>query len=185
MSYRMTLDVKGERRIANAMAKAPGRITKAISEAINSASGIVYAQMRNQAPVDTGMLRENIYRNVQPYRAEIGPDLTVTPYALYVHEGTEPYVITPTTGRAMRWEDEEGVHYASIVQHPGLEANPFVERTYNKTKDKVEALFIKKVDNAVENIAQDSRGGAGQFTGASRVRGIAPQVEDFAVNSII
>lgn len=40
--------------------------------------------------------------------------------------GSPPHVIT---GDPLAWEDEDGVHFARKVNHPGTKANPFVTRT--------------------------------------------------------
>lgn len=45
-----------------------------------------------------------------------GPE---APYAAWVEWDTLPHRIVAAPGRWLRWEDDEGVHYAKAVDHPG------------------------------------------------------------------
>lgn len=40
-----------------------------------------------KSPIDTGMMRQGIYARFEPMKAIITPS-SITPYAMYVHEGT-------------------------------------------------------------------------------------------------
>lgn len=40
-----------------------------------------------KSPIDTGMMRQGIFAKYEPMRAIITPS-SITPYAMYVHEGT-------------------------------------------------------------------------------------------------
>lgn len=51
-------------------------------------------------------------------------------YAIFVHQGTRPHVITPkTAGSKLKWWDHKppfGYRYAKMVMHPGTLPQPFL-----------------------------------------------------------
>lgn len=48
------------------------------------------------------------------------------PHARYHHDGTSPHVIRPVRARMLRFTVGGRVVFASIVQHPGTKANPYL-----------------------------------------------------------
>lgn len=46
--------------------------------------------------------------------------------ALMHHMGTRPHLITPRTGRAVRFNSRGRMVYARVVHHPGTRPNPFL-----------------------------------------------------------
>jgi len=83
--------------------------------------------MRQEAPVRTGTLRDSIRIPPTPSGYRVGP---THPKAIMIEQGTRPsrgkYV--PKLGRRIK----RGFH-------PGTRANPFVDRTFRRTVEFVDA----------------------------------------------
>jgi len=52
---------------------------------------------------------------------------SLAPYSYFVHEGTAPHIIRARQGKALRFEIDGTVFYRRSVNHPGTEAQPFME----------------------------------------------------------
>lgn len=102
------------------------------------------------APIKTGELRASIdILSVSKSEAVVGHKLTPkivvnhrgaqTIYPLFVHEGTDPYTITPKSPKkALFWKGAK--HPIRRVNHQGIKANPYFEKS----------LKSKAVDAALE-----------------------------------
>jgi phage gpG-like protein len=85
---------------------------------------------RARCPVDTGRLRNSIThelgRDTRGLFVRVGTNVE---YALYVEMGTRPHEIRPRNARALRWKDAGapgGYRFATVVNHPGTRARPFL-----------------------------------------------------------
>lgn len=81
-------------------------------------------------PVDTGRLRAANQLIVDPPAAwsTTAHVVNETEYAIMVHDGTRPHVITPKTpGGVLRFEGSDGgIVFATHVNHPGTAPRPFL-----------------------------------------------------------
>jgi len=68
----------------------------------------------------------------------------------YVHEGTSPYIIRPKNKKALYWKG--ALHPVRVVHHPGITANPFIERTFGQIKSPVEKIFQNTIKKIISNI---------------------------------
>lgn len=50
------------------------------------------------------------------------------PYALMVHDGTRPHVISARAGRVLAFPMNGGMMYRQSVNHPGTSAKPYLAR---------------------------------------------------------
>lgn len=106
--------------------------------------------IKKGAPVDTGTYRDSIQVSSTKYEnnritTSIFSNLTLggdnptwqnIPLALIIEHGTKPHFITPRTPEGvLRWEDENGVHFAKWVWHPGTRANPHWEKAFNRNRE--------------------------------------------------
>ena len=118
------IKVEGLDRLLRGFSKAPENIVKELNAVIKTSVHLTRPIMKEEAPVDTGKLRRNIYAITKNLTGEVGPNLEVTPYAVPVHEGL---------GGIRR-------------------ANRFVDRTATRIKPQVERLFQRAGDNIVKKL---------------------------------
>ena len=82
---------------------------------------------RARVGVRTGKLRTSLHmRHMRDPRGQhiwVGSSLD---YALAHHEGTGPRVITPKSGKMLRFVSRGQVVYAHSVNHPGTKANRYL-----------------------------------------------------------
>lgn len=102
--------------------------------------------------------------------------LSGAPYSRYVEEGTQPHDIRPKAahglkgplrqgqtrratgkgphehivgrGRALRWVDGGGTHFAAVVHHPGTSPRPFAGQGYTAAERRIYAeldLMLERV----------------------------------------
>ena len=77
----------------------------------------------------TGALVQSIYKNrLRPLAWEIGHNRQQAPHALFVHWGTRPHAIKPSTKKALRWSGQGGYRFARGVHHPGYRGDPWLTR---------------------------------------------------------
>lgn len=95
-----------------------------VTEFVND--GTTFATLRT--PVDTGRLRANNQGEVDAPAGWTCEGRMVNPvsYALPVHQGTPPHVIRPRRAQALRFEAGGEVVFATVVNHPGTAARPFL-----------------------------------------------------------
>lgn len=139
------IEIKGLNKLQNAIDKSPREVFAGLSRAISTSVHIIRPLMRNEAPRGkSGQLRANIHARAVGLRGEVGPNLEVTPYAWFVHQGTSAYVIRPNKKKALWWPGAK--HPVKKVNHPGIKANPFVERTFEAIKYPVQKIFEKEIE---------------------------------------
>lgn len=101
-----------------------------------------------EAPIKRGTLRGSIQaEQVSIHNWIIGTNLE---YALYVHEGTRSYPITAQSAEALGPLDiafsylgvsHSGYGFFKSVQHPGIEGNPFFDRTTETVEGRIEEFI--------------------------------------------
>lgn len=122
----ITVDVRVTTRYDAGAARslAGGVCQTLVTEFVND--GTTYATLRT--PVDTGRLRANNQGEVDApgdFACE-GRMVNPVEYALPVHQGTPPHVIRPRNAQALRFEAGGEVVFATVVNHPGTAARPFL-----------------------------------------------------------
>lgn len=97
---------------------------------LREASRQVVNRAKVLVPVRTGRLRSSI--RAEPPRffslrgvVSVGSDLE---YAGFVNDGTRPHVIRPRRAKALRFTVGGRTVYATVVNHPGTRARPFLDR---------------------------------------------------------
>lgn len=140
------IEIKGLKQLNSKFKKMPTKVKTALRDSIRTAVFVIRPIMRQEAPVRSGKLSRNIYAKVEGMRGEVGPNLEATKYAFFVHQGTKPYTIYPKRKKALYWKG--ALHPVRKVNHPGIKANPFVDRTASKVGKPVEKIF----QNAINKI---------------------------------
>jgi HK97 gp10 family phage protein len=145
MPYEIKIENLNELRAA--FQKAPEIADKELQKATKDAGKLILATEKTEAPVKTGQLRRSITLEYRPISATITPTVN---YALPVHEGSKPHIITPRRKSVLAFKKNGKLIFARKVNHPGNKPNKFVERTVNKSENPVNALFLKALDNIIK-----------------------------------
>ena len=139
------IKVKGLDKLQGSIRKNPKVVFEELSRAVKTSVNLIRPIMRSETPVgETHKLSGNIQARSAGLKGEVGPNLQITPYAWYVHEGYGPFTIRPKQKKALWWPGAK--HPVKKVEHPGYAGNPFVERTFDRIKEPVEKVFEKSID---------------------------------------
>ncbi|MHA1225123.1 MAG: HK97-gp10 family putative phage morphogenesis protein [Candidatus Hodarchaeales archaeon] len=79
------IEIKGLDKVHRKFGKLPREIKNELREGIIKSAFIVERKSKPITPVDTGRLRASITKDIEPFKATIGPRVD---YAIFVHEGT-------------------------------------------------------------------------------------------------
>lgn len=93
------------------------RLREAIRPRMEMLAAEIEADIRRNAPVDSGELVRSIRRR--------GTVITIdAPHWHFVEYGTRPHIIRPRVKRALWWPGAD--HPVKRVYHPGTRAQPFI-----------------------------------------------------------
>jgi hypothetical protein len=99
----------------------------AVGQYLTKKGNTILTLARAKVGVRTGALRASLHmRHMRDSRGQqiwVGSKLN---YALAHHEGTKPHVITPKSGKMLRFVSRGQVVYAHSVNHPGTKANRYL-----------------------------------------------------------
>lgn len=145
----VTITLHNYEEIQELFKRAPAKVMSGIHQAIQRSIMIIERNTKREAPVNKGSgggtLRQSIRSSM---RGKAVGEVTVDAmYAVFVHEGTRPHIITPTRMKALA-NVREGKFFGRLVRHPGTAANPFLERAVQKSEGDVNREFDKIIDNA-------------------------------------
>jgi len=151
------VEIKGIKEFKAALKKSPRIAKEEIGNAVQKATLEIRGQVKREAPVDDGKLRQNIYSDVKGLRGTILPIRASQKYAICVHEGTKPHHPPVKEGKGIhKWATKKGLNpyaVAKSIAKKGTKANPFMDRAVNKTKSKVNQFFEKALENIVNRMA--------------------------------
>ncbi len=104
------------------------------------------------APYKTGNLESDIQvwdDNISKLEIEVG-NSKLAPYAEYVHNGTDPYIIRPKNKKALKTPFGP----RKKVNHPGIKANPYLQNAVDNydSKPALDDLGDKICEDVFENI---------------------------------
>lgn len=139
-------------QIKAALAKEPVLMVKNLDIAIRSIIFLIRAKAVANAPVKTAYLRGSVYNDFSPLRGEVG---FKAKYASWVHDGTSPYTIYPSSKKALFWKGAS--HPVRRVKHPGIRANPFLRKAVDQSASSIDQLFTKAVSDTLDTVARESR----------------------------
>lgn len=156
MSYTMSIDTTSIKRWShNIRADADKEIPKFITLGLKESATIVHHKEIQEVPRGvTGHLAKSIHETVTSLVAVIGPDHNLK-YAIYVEKGTKPHM--PPVDAISAWATSKGLNpwaVAMSIKKNGTKANPFVERTFKGTVEKVKLQWIDTVKLITEFLAR-------------------------------
>lgn len=131
--------------LAADLQKAADNAETSVHDVLLSMADEIAEEMRIEAPVDTGKLRDSIRVKDMGDHIVIGPE--GVDYAVYVEYGTPPHEIRPKSAKVLRFQINKKTVFASVVHHPGTEPNPFAARAAQNFLDRlVDAVGDKGVE---------------------------------------
>lgn len=121
-------------------ARAEREVRLYINLALKNSAGIVQRQEYKEAPRGvTGGTIKSIRQIVTEAMAVIGP---TNKYSIFINNGTKPHM--PPVDQLTEWANSKGISpwaLAMSIKKKGTKANPFVQRTFEKTSPEVIAEF--------------------------------------------
>lgn len=113
-----------------------------IQQALNQAMPLIALELGNElkleAPVDTGRLRNSIKVFIEGNKLKI----FMVDYAKFIEFGTLPHVITPNSKKALAFN---GI-VVRKVNHPGTRPNNFIRRTLRR---KLPGIITKNIERVL------------------------------------
>lgn len=143
--------------------KMSNRVIKRVTEAQQEACQKICEDIKRGAPVNTGAYRDSIkvsktYINQGKISTRIYSTMTLgqryggnptwdsVPLAYIIEHGTKPHFITPREpDGVLRWEDEDGVHFAKWVWHTGTIAVPHWSNAIIRSRDYYARMIRKAI----------------------------------------
>lgn len=139
--------VNGDRILA-ALKSTPERTVKEITEAISKATLTIHSSAQREAPVNKNTGGGNLRQSIRYRLARLQGIVEVNAnYAAHVEFGTKPHTIIPRTKKVLA-NRRTGQFFGKVVHHPGTKANPFLQRAFQRSSDKIRSIF----NDAMEKI---------------------------------
>lgn len=150
MTVIINIEIKNQEQIRAAFKKAPATMITNLNTAVKKVILFIRARAVQEAPVKTGNLRASARTTFAPLKGELE---FKAKYAAWVHEGTSPYQIRPTSKKALFWKG--AAHPVRVVNHPGIRANPFLRRAVENSQTQTDAMFEEAVQNTLNTVAKE------------------------------
>lgn len=145
MSLVAEIQITGLAQLAKNFEASPVQIAKNIQKAVSISAYKVVEIAKREAPEGkTKLLKRSIRPRFGVLEATVSPNVK---YAKWVHDGTSAYVITPVKKKALYWKG--ALHPVRRVNHPGIKANPFMERAADESRPEIQKIFQQYVDESV------------------------------------
>lgn len=123
-----------------------------LAEAMETATLLIESTAKELVPVDTGRLRSSIASEVQQIATNViqGFVGSNVEYAAAVEFGTSSHTIT---GNPLAWDEGGETHFATSVDHPGTEAQPYLRPAIETHRGDVVDLLKQAVEDAIDEVA--------------------------------
>lgn len=126
------------------LTEAANKMPEAVRLFQDEGSLVVMQEMRANAPVRTGFLRESITRSFIPDGFVVYP---TAKYAEHVEYGTQAHTIFPSVAKVLRFELASGaVIFARHVKHPGFAGRFFVRKTLETVRIELHRLWQEIIE---------------------------------------
>ena len=147
----MKLELKCDfHKLVTAFEGAPNKVRSLVRLQLQKAGRdiIDYAREHHNYKTRTGKLeREGLVMDMpDDFTAVISTNKSV-PYAVMVHEGTEPHVIEPRNKLALRWAKGGEFVFAKRVFHPGTKPDQFLYNAAEEMWPRIQGDFENALDN--------------------------------------
>lgn len=143
--------INGLARLQHQMEKYPSISEPHINKAIGRSLVRILGQEKQQAPVDTGNLRDNWKIDIGRFEGSL---VSNAPYSAAVHGGSRPHM--PPVDAITRWAQKRGLNpwaVAKSIAKKGTKANPFLQRAVTIEKDNVNREFKVALDSITSELS--------------------------------
>lgn len=152
----ISISVKTRAKIHTLALKDPQALDRALKTATRKSAVYVQGQARQEAPVDTGILRSRIkFDTVNGgHGARVYPNSN---YAQWVHEGRSPGKMPPWRegSNLARWAKRRGISpylVARSIARKGTKGDPFMARAFESSKQPVRRFYDREVSRALRRV---------------------------------
>ena len=123
----------------------PNKITEAKSKGLSYAAQEMVRVLQQNSPVDHGLLKQWFIESIDDEEAHIR---TPASYAIYVNDGTSPYVIEPVSAKALYWEGADHPIAGKVI-HPGITGQHFIEDSIDDVEGRLDGYFLKALEEVL------------------------------------
>lgn len=151
MAFDVKVEVEGFDEIIKNFSKAPKVVTKHANDAIKKSIFTLLANARVHTPVDRGFLRGAAM--VTTFEQLKGMLKNQAPYAVYVHEGTQPHYVPIKAIQG--WADRHGIPPWAVqksIMKKGTKAQPFFRDSVEASEDDIKRFFVDCNQNIINEI---------------------------------
>ena len=156
----LKIEIKHLAELTAAFAAAPEAIKKQLKLAMLVALRDIQSRARSEHRFRsrTGNLERSIETEILsdwPLKGRVALDQSITmtdsgrSYGAYVHDGTDPHIITPRVKKCLRWAGGNGFIFAKRVNHPGTKADPFLYNAAQNERENINNTFERYTLQAI------------------------------------
>lgn len=153
---KINIEIRNLPQIRSAFSQSPKLMTMNLNRAIKQSILFIAGESAKNAPVRTGNLRASMFRPESLEFRNLYGKLQPSPrYAALVHDGVaHSWIIEPRSKKALFWKGAS--HPMKRVIHPGIKANPFLQKAVTSSQGQVNKFFEEAVQNTLDTIAKES-----------------------------
>ncbi|MFH0891337.1 MAG: hypothetical protein V1867_00990 [Candidatus Falkowbacteria bacterium] len=149
------IQIENLNEIREAFRMYPVIANREIQSGLLEAGKVILANEKGESPVGvTAQLRLTIGLRLKSGSVIISPNKQ---YALSVHQGTRPHYVSVRDKRAplRLWAIKKGINPYALqksIMRKGTKANPFVDRTVQKSEWPVRRIFVGVLERIIKSL---------------------------------
>jgi len=147
----INIEIKNLSTIKATLKQHPEEMVRNLNKAITKTVFYIRAKSARRVPVRSGYLRSSAYTTFGHLKGSVG---FKAKYAGWVHDGTSPYIIRPSSAKALFWKG--AAHPVKRVNHPGIRANPFLRSAVEDSEHVVNGFFETAVKDTLDKIGKSA-----------------------------
>lgn len=140
-----TVRVEGGERLIRKLQQLGLDVSAALEISAHAGMEVIHRTADSYAPADM-LERETVTRRKNLVEVDMGPPEEKW-YWQFLETGTQPHEITPSTASLLVFDGDKGVIRTASVQHPGMEARPFMQPAFDEEKGQAEKEFGQTMKN--------------------------------------
>lgn len=155
MTFEIDITLVGDKDLADYYNTASQRVRQGFRGGLQRAARILKRKIDSEAPQFSGnLVRTNVAKKVGDLEWEVGP---TADYADAVNAGRRPGSAAPplSSGRFQAWLAGHGIPrrnwwaVARAIGRNGIEANPFLDRSFDAVEGDMIDEIVRSVDQAI------------------------------------